>query len=59
MVLRTCVPTAPAKVNQEARKPGHVDAIAFSRSGDPATSDFSDAKLVRKFDDVPDDLSAL
>jgi hypothetical protein len=27
--------------------------------GDPATGDFSDAKLIRKFGDVPDDLSAL
>jgi hypothetical protein len=28
-------------------------------TGDPATGDFSDAKLIRKFGDVPDDLSAL
>ncbi|MET4842551.1 hypothetical protein ABIF62_003046 [Bradyrhizobium japonicum] len=42
-----------------ARKPGHAGAIAFSRSGDPATGDFGDAKLIRKFGDVPDDLSAL
>jgi hypothetical protein len=42
-----------------SRKPGHVGAIAFSRSGDPATGDFGDAKLIRKFGDVPDDLSAL
>ena len=26
---------------------------------DPATGDFSDAKVIRKFGDVPDDLSAL
>ena len=26
---------------------------------DPATGEFSDAKLIRKFGDVPDDLSAL
>jgi hypothetical protein len=42
-----------------SRKPGHVGAVAFSRTGDPATGNFGDAKLIRKFDDVPDDLSAL
>ncbi len=41
-----------------ARKPGHVGAIAFSRTGDPSSGDFSDAKLIRKFGEVPDDLSA-
>jgi hypothetical protein len=29
-----------------------------SRTGDPATGDFSDAKVIKKFGDVPD-LSAL
>jgi hypothetical protein len=42
-----------------SRKEGHVGAVAFSRTGDPATGDFSDAKVVKKFGDVPDDLSAL
>jgi len=42
-----------------SRRPGHVGAVAFSRTGDPATGDFSDAKVIRKFGDVPDDLSAL
>jgi hypothetical protein len=28
-------------------------------TGDPATGDFSDAKVIKKFGDVPDDLSAL
>jgi len=28
-----------------SRKEGHVGAVAFSRTGDPATGDFSDAKL--------------
>jgi hypothetical protein len=32
---------------------------AISRTGDPATGDFNDAKVIRKFGDVPDDLSAL
>jgi hypothetical protein len=43
-----------------SRKPGPcVGAVAFSRTGDPATGDFSGAKVIRKFGDVPDDLSTL
>jgi hypothetical protein len=42
-----------------ARKPGHVGALAFSRTGDPSSGDFGDAKVIRKFGEVPDDLSAL
>jgi hypothetical protein len=42
-----------------SRKESHVGAVAFSRTGDPSTGDFSDAKVIRKFGDVPDDLSAL
>jgi hypothetical protein len=38
---------------------GHTGAVAFSRTGDPATGDFLDATVLRKFGDVPDDLSAL
>jgi hypothetical protein len=38
---------------------GSLGAVAFSRTGDPATGDFSDATVLRKFGDVPDDLSAL
>jgi hypothetical protein len=41
------------------RKEGHIGAVAFSRTGDPATGDFGDAMIIRKFGDVPDDLSAL
>jgi hypothetical protein len=42
-----------------SRKEGHVGAVAFSRTGDSATGNFSDATVLRKFGDVPDDLSAL
>ena len=42
-----------------SRKEGHDGAVAFGRTGDPATCDFSDAKVIRKFGDVPDDLGAL
>jgi hypothetical protein len=50
---------AVMKAEALSRKPGYVGAIAFSRTGDPSSGDFSDAKLIRKFGDVPDDLSAL
>jgi hypothetical protein len=33
--------------------------VAFSRTGDPATGDFGDAKVIKKFGEVPDDLSTL
>ena len=42
-----------------SRKPGIAGAVAISRSGDPATGEFGDATVIRKFGDVPDDLSAL
>ena len=42
-----------------SRKAGHVGAVAFSRTGDPATGDFNDANVIKKFGDVPNDLSGL
>jgi hypothetical protein len=42
-----------------SRKPGHVGAVAFSRTGDPATGDFGDATIIKKFGEVPSDLSGL
>jgi hypothetical protein len=55
-----CLNPIAVVVRAEAlsRKPGHVGAVAFSRTGDPATGDFSDAKIIKKFGQVPDDLSA-
>jgi hypothetical protein len=56
-----CFNSVAAAIRAEAlsRKEGHVGALAFSRTGDPATGDFSAAKVIRKFGDVPDDLSTL
>jgi hypothetical protein len=34
-------------------------AVAFFQIGDPATVDFGDAVVLKKFGEVPDDLSAL
>jgi hypothetical protein len=42
-----------------SRAPGHIGAVAFSRTGDPMAGEFNDAKLLRKFGDVPEDLSEL
>jgi hypothetical protein len=42
-----------------SQKPGYVGALAFSRSLDPSTGGLSDVKVIRKFGDVPDDLSGL
>ena len=42
-----------------SRRAGYVGAVAFSRTGDPATGDFGDAKVIRKFGEVPEDLSTL
>ena len=50
---------AVMKAEALSRKPGIVGAVAFSRSGDPATGDFGDATVIRKFGEVPDDLSTL
>ncbi|MCK1712331.1 MULTISPECIES: hypothetical protein [unclassified Bradyrhizobium] len=50
--------TAVMRAEALARKPGHVGALAFSRTGDPSSGDFGD-KVIRKFGEVPDDLSAL
>jgi hypothetical protein len=53
-------PTAAVmKAEALSRKPGHIGALAFSRTGDPATGDFGEATVIRKFGDVPEDLSAL
>jgi len=42
-----------------SRTAGHIGAVAFSRTGDPMMGEFGDAKLLRKFGSVPDDLSGL
>ena len=42
-----------------SRKEGNIGAVAFSRTGDPATGEFGDAKIIRKFGEVPSDLSDL
>ena len=42
-----------------SRAAGSVGAVAFIRTGDPMIGEFGDAQLLRKFGNVPDDLSGL
>jgi hypothetical protein len=42
-----------------SRAAGNIGAVAFSRTGDPMSGEFAEAKLLRKFGNVPDDLSGL
>lgn len=51
--------SAVVRAQAFSHSPGYVGALAFSRTGDPAKGDFQDAKIIRKFGNVPEDLSAL
>ena len=42
-----------------SRAAGSIGAVAFSRTGDPMSGEFAEAKLLRKFGNVLDDLSGL
>jgi hypothetical protein len=42
-----------------SRAAGSIGAVAFSRTGDPLAGEFSDAQLLKKFGEVPDDLSGM
>ncbi len=52
-------PTALRRAEILSRTAGSIGAVAFSRTGDPMIGEFGDAKLLRKFGNVPDDLSGL
>jgi hypothetical protein len=51
--------TALRRAEILSRGAGHIGAVAFSRTGDPMIGEFSDAKLLKSFGNVPDDLGAL
>ena len=51
--------TALRRAEMLSRAPGHIGAIAFSRTGDPMIGEFGDAKLLRTFGHVPSDLNEL
>ena len=39
--------------------PAYAGAVAFKRAGDPNVGEFSDAVILKKFGDVPENLSEL
>jgi hypothetical protein len=51
--------TALRRAEAMSRLSGNIGAIAFSRSGDPLIGEFSDARLLHKFGQLPDDLGEL
>ena len=51
--------TALRRAEILSRTAGHIGAVAFSRTGDPMIGEFRDARLLRKFGEVPDDLAGL
>jgi hypothetical protein len=42
-----------------SKAPGSIGAVAFSRTGDPMMGEFGDARLLKKFGNVPDDLGGV
>ena len=42
-----------------ARTSGSIGAVAFCRSGDPMVGEFGDARVLKTFGQVPDDLNGL
>jgi hypothetical protein len=42
-----------------SRDPAYAGAVEFKRAGDPNVGEFSDAVVLKKFGDVPNDLSEL
>jgi hypothetical protein len=42
-----------------SRASGSIGAVAFCRSGDPMVGEFDEARVLKKFGQVPDDLAGL
>ena len=65
--IRTDDGTAPGEAKEcqseaaaiSSGDPANAGAVAFKRAGDPNVGGFSDAVVLKKFGDVPEDLSAL
>ena len=51
--------TALRRAEMMSRLAGNTGAVAFSRSGDPMMGEFSDARVLRSFGHVPEDLGEL
>ncbi len=56
-----CQSSAAALRRAEAmsRLSGNIGAVAFSRTGNPLMGEFSDARLLHKFGQLPDDIGEL
>ena len=52
-------PEANRKAEVMSRDPANAGALAFKRTGDPSLGNFSDATILMKFGDVPDNLDEL
>jgi len=50
---------AVSRADALSRKEGNVGALAFSRSGDLSEGRFDEAKVIRTFGNVPDNLATL
>src|SRR5258708_32527323 len=55
----TSANAAVMRAEARSRKPGWAGALAFCRTGDPATGEFGDAQLIRKFGEGTQGWSAL
>jgi hypothetical protein len=50
---------ALSRASAMARDPVNAGAVAFKRSGDPQLGEFSDAIVIKRFGDVPENLDEL
>ena len=51
--------TALRRAEILSRGAGHIGAVAFSRTGDPMIGEFKEAKLLKAYGNVLDDLSGI
>ena len=52
-------PEANRKAEVMSRDPANAGALAFKRTGDPSLGNFSDATILMKFGNVPNNLDEL
>ena len=51
--------TAIRRAEGMSRDPANAGAVAFKRAGDPNVGEFSDAVVLKRFGNVPEDLSVV
>ena len=52
-------PEANRKAEAMSRDPANTGALSFMRTGDPNVGSFADAKILKTFGEVPDNLDEL